>query len=84
MVTSQAACPSASKPLEILMRAVVTMVVSKAEMKRQNHKPAMIVCNLAGLMFGTVDGTLLGLVAGIADIAALRSMITDFKRTIVG
>jgi hypothetical protein len=66
------------------MRAVVTIVVSNAEMKRQNHKPAMIVCNLVGLMFGTVDGTPLGLVIGFADIAALRSMLTNFKRTKVG
>lgn len=67
-MTSHAACSSALKPFDILMRAVVTMVVSRAEMNRQNHSPAIMVFSLAGLMFGTVDGTPLGLVAGFADI----------------
>lgn len=44
------------------------MVVSRAEMNRQNHSPAIMVFSLAGLVFGTVDGTPLGLVAGFADI----------------
>jgi hypothetical protein len=56
-VISHAPCSSESKPLEILIRAVVTMVVSKAAMKRQNHSPAIMVCSLAGLIFGTCDGT---------------------------
>lgn len=67
-MTSHAACSNALKPLEILMRAVVTMVVSRAEMKRQNHNPAMMVCSRAGLMFGTVDGAATGLFADFADI----------------
>lgn len=46
------------------MSAVVTMVVSKAEMNRQNHRPAMIVCNLAGLMLGTLERTPTGLSTG--------------------
>ena len=50
------------------MRAVVTMVVSKAEMKRQNHSPAMMVCSLAGLIFGTVVGTAVGPLAVFADM----------------
>ena len=51
------------------MRAVVTIVVSKAEMKRQNHKPAMMVCSRAGLIFGTVEGAAAGTLADFADMA---------------
>lgn len=68
MVISHAACSKALKPLEILMRAVVTMVVSRAEMNRQNHRPAMMVCSRAGLMFGTFDGAAVGILVGSADI----------------
>jgi len=63
-VISHGPCSSESKPLEILIRAVVTMVVSKAAMKRQNHNPAITVCSLAGLIFGTCDGTSDGTSAG--------------------
>jgi hypothetical protein len=52
------------------MRAVVTIVVSKAEMKRQNHNPAIIVCNLAGLILGTLGDAATGL---SADFAAMLS-----------
>jgi hypothetical protein len=54
-VTSHAPCSKALKLLEIFMRAVVTTVVSIAEMKRQSHKAAIIVCNLALLILGTAD-----------------------------
>lgn len=67
-MTSHAACSKALKPLEILMRAVVTIVVSKAEMNRQNHRPAMMVCRRAGLMFGTVDGEAVDMFADSAEM----------------
>lgn len=67
---SHAAWSNALKPLEILMRAVVTIVVSKAERNRQNHSPAMIVCSLAGLISGTVAEMVVGLFVGIADIVS--------------
>jgi hypothetical protein len=67
-VTSHAACSSALKPLEILMRAVVTIVVSKAERNRQNHRPAMMVCSRAGLILGTLDGVAVGMLADFADV----------------
>lgn len=67
-MTSHAACSSALKPLEILMRAVVTIVVSKAEMNRQNHRPAMMVCSRAELIFGTPEGITAGVFAEFADI----------------
>lgn len=70
MVISHAACSSALKPLDILMSAVVTMVVSKAEMNRQNHRPAMMVCSRAELIFGTLEGVAAGMYAGFADIFA--------------
>jgi hypothetical protein len=54
---SHVACSRASKSLEILMSAVVTMVVSKADKKRQSHSPAMMTCNRFELIFGTI-GTL--------------------------
>ena len=77
---SHAPCSSESKPLEILTRAVVTMVVSKADMKRQNHSPAIMVCNLAGLIFGTCDGTSVGALVGSVvvslDIAVLHEVKT--------
>lgn len=52
------------------MRAVVTMVVSKAERKRQNHSPAMIMCSLAELIFATVAGMAVGLPSEFADIVS--------------
>lgn len=67
-MTSHAACSSALKPLEILMSAVVTIVVSKAEMNKQNHRPAMIVCNRAGLILGMLDGVAAGILVDFADI----------------
>lgn len=67
-MTSHAACSSALKSLEILMRAVVTIVVSKAEMNRQNHRPAMIVCSRAGLIFGIFDGAAAGIIVDFADM----------------
>ena len=67
-MTSHAACSSALKPLEILMRAVVTIVVSKAEMNRQNHRPATMVCSRAELIFGTLEGTAAGDFAESPDI----------------
>jgi hypothetical protein len=53
-VISQAPCSNALKPLEILIRAVVTMVVSKAEIKRHSQSPAIITCNLVWLILGAV------------------------------
>ena len=79
---SHAPCSSESKPLEILTRAVVTIVVSRAEMKRQNHSPAMMVCSLAGLIFGTgddisdgtSDSTLVGSFVGSLDIVEVNDI----------
>lgn len=67
-MTSHAACSSALKPPEILMRAVVTIVVSKAEINRQNHRPAMIVCSRAGLIFGILEGAAAGIIVDFADM----------------
>jgi hypothetical protein len=50
---SHAPCSKALKPLEILIRAVVTIVVSRAEMNKQSQSAAMIVCSLALLILGT-------------------------------
>jgi hypothetical protein len=57
------------------MRAVVTIVVSKAEMNRQSHKPAIIVCNLAWPMLGTTDAAVAS--AGLAPIVifSLSTMV---------
>ena len=57
-VMSHADCSRALKSLEILISAVVTIVVSRAERKRQSHSPAMIMCNLLELMLGTIDALL--------------------------
>lgn len=67
---SHAACSNALKPLEISTRAVVTIVPSRAEMNRQNHNPAMMVCSLAGLMFGTVDGASTDSFDGFSDMVS--------------
>ena len=67
------------KPLDILMRAVVTIVVSKAEMNRQNHRPAMMVCSRAGLMLGILEG---GAAAAIfVDFADILTATEDAKLT---
>ena len=50
---SHAACSRESRSLEILISAVVTIVVSKADKKRQSHSPAITICNRFELMFGT-------------------------------
>jgi hypothetical protein len=70
VVTSHAACSNALKPLEILIRAVVTIVVSRADRNRQNHKPAMMVCNRRGLMLGTLEGTAVAASEDFVDIVA--------------
>jgi hypothetical protein len=49
-VISHADCSKALNSLEILISAVVTIVVSRAERKRQSHRPAMIMCSLLELM----------------------------------
>ena len=79
MVISHAACSKALNPFEILMSAVVTIVVSRAGMKRQNHNPAMMVCSLAGLIPGTPEGTETGLLVGFADIMCLNRCSQNFK-----
>jgi hypothetical protein len=61
---SQADCSRALKSLEILINAVVTIVVSRAERKRQSHSQAMIVGNLLELM-GTT-----GMPLGVSSLAA--------------
>lgn len=50
------------------MSAVVTMVVSKAEMNKQNHRPAMMICSRAELIFGTLEGAAAELSAELAGI----------------
>ena len=79
---SHAPCSSESKPLEILTRAVVTIVVSRAEMKRQNHSPAMMVCSLAGLIFGICDGTSDGTSAGSFVVSLDIVEVNDVKTAV--
>jgi hypothetical protein len=50
---SHAAFSRESRSLEILISVVVTIVVSKADKKRQSHSPAITTCNRFELMFGT-------------------------------
>lgn len=57
------------------MRAVVTIVVSRAETNRQSHSPATIVCILAGLRLGTMESSgagcsVTGVVFSVADMVA--------------
>lgn len=54
-VTSHGPCSNALKLLEILISAVVTMVVSRAERNKQSQSAAMIVFNLILLILGTTD-----------------------------
>lgn len=54
-MTSHAPRSKALKPLDILMRDVVTIVVSIADMNKHSHNPAIIVCNLAWLIVGAMD-----------------------------
>lgn len=63
------------------MRAVVTIVVSKAEMNRQNHRPAMMVCSRAGLILGILEGAAAATVFDFADIftASEDAMLTRHK-----
>lgn len=52
------------------MRAVVTIVVSIAEMNKHSHSPATIVCSLALLMLGTTD-------ALIAELSVLIAVFSS-------
>lgn len=61
------------------MSAVVTIVVSRADMKRQNHNPAMMVCSLVGLIPGAPEGADAGLHAGVADMMCLNRCSQSLK-----
>lgn len=46
------------------MRAVVTIVVSRADMNRQNHSPEIMIFSLAGPILGTLEAAATGLSGG--------------------
>lgn len=53
------------------MRAVVTIVVSRADMNRQNHSPEIMIFSLAGPILGTLEAAATGLSGGSEAMLSL-------------
>ena len=61
------------------MSAVVTMVVSKADKKRQSHSPAIMTCNRCELIFGMI-GTAEGVISSVTRLLSLPTMLLSRLR----
>jgi len=61
------------------MSAVVTMVVSKADKKRQSHSPVIMTCNRRELMFGTI-GTVEGVMSPVTRLLSSSTMMLSRSR----